>query len=138
MEDGNMSFSFLGSLASLLPGYLQGQRQANQDNWQDLMNYNQVQRGQLSNLWTLATWQPNLNMTYENALSNNLQTWSNVLDFQQKAMSQPMELGTRYGWSSLVPEYMYNDPMAYIKMGQMGGLRGAVSGAGGTPSNIMR
>lgn len=132
-----MSFSFFGSLGSLLPGYIQGQRLANQDNWQDLMNYNNVQRGQLSNLFTEATWQPRMNMFYENALRNNLQMQSDKLDFQQKAMLQPWQLAQAYALSAMAPENMWYEPMAYWQMGQRS-LRNAVSGTGSTPANIMR
>lgn len=79
-----MSFSFLGGLASLLPNYIQGQRMANQDNWQDLMNYNNVQAGQMSNAFTEATWQPRLNMAWNsaansafNVMNNGMQTATN-------------------------------------------------------------
>lgn len=77
-----MSFSFLGSLASLLPGYIQGQRMANQDNWQDLMNYNTVKEGQLGNLFNMATWQPRLDM-YRNAwIDSYEQTLGNIMSGQ--------------------------------------------------------
>lgn len=73
-----MSFSFLGALGSLFPGYIQGQRMANQDNWQDLMNWNNVQAGQQSNLFTEATWQPRLNIAWDNALNSGFQTGMNA------------------------------------------------------------
>lgn len=127
-----MSFSFLGGLASLLPNYIQGQRLANQDNWQDLMNYNQTQQGQLSNLFTEVTWQPRLNMFDENALRNNLQMQSDKLDYQIKNALHPWQLGQAYAWSALTPQNMWYEPMAYSQLGGRS-LRGAV---GGTPSNI--
>lgn len=74
-----MNFNFLGGLASLLPGYIQGQRMANQDNWQDLMNYNQVKEGQLGNLFNMATFQPRLDM-YRNAwIDSYEQTLGNIM-----------------------------------------------------------
>lgn len=45
---GNI-FGAFGALGRLLPGYIQGERQAIQDNWQDLQNYNQTQAGQIQN-----------------------------------------------------------------------------------------
>lgn len=74
-----MSFNFLGGLARLLPGYIQGQRMANQDNWSDLMNYNKARAGQLSNLWTEATWQPHLDMTYDQSTQSALRTGNDWL-----------------------------------------------------------
>lgn len=47
--------SLLGAVAGLLPGYMEGERQAVKDNWQDLTNYNQVQQGQLGNLFLEGT-----------------------------------------------------------------------------------
>lgn len=132
-----MSFSFLGGLANLLPGYLQGQRMANQDNWQDLMNYNQTMQGQLSNLFTEATWQPRINMFYENALRNNMQLQSDKLDFQQKDMLQPWALALPYAWSAMAGQNMWYDPVSYGQLGQRS-LRGAVAGTGSTPSSLMR
>lgn len=83
-----MSFSFLGALASLLPGYINGQRMANQDNWNDLNQYNQVQQGQQANMYTAATWNDRLNM-YHNAatnsglslMNNGMQTLANYYHF---------------------------------------------------------
>lgn len=126
-----MSFSFLGSLASLLPGYVQGQRQAVQDNWQDLMNYNQVQSGQLSNAFTEATWQPRMNMFYENALRNNLQLQADRMNLRQMLAIQPWLEMQGLGWSLKGPENMWYDPMAYGAMG-----RRTVNGNGNLPSAL--
>lgn len=84
-----MNFSFLGGLANLLPGYVQGQRQAIQDNWQDLMNYNQVQQGQLSNAFTEATWQPRMDMFQDAWLNDLLNTYGNIADARQKEILRP-------------------------------------------------
>lgn len=45
---GNI-FGAFGALGRLLPGFMQGERQAIQDNWQDLQSYNQAQQGQIQN-----------------------------------------------------------------------------------------
>lgn len=76
-----LSLNFLGALSSLLPGYIQGRRQAIQDNWQDLQNYNNVQAGQLSNAFTEATFQPRLDMFVDNARRNNAATLRAVDDY---------------------------------------------------------
>lgn len=54
--------NFLGNLMNLVPGYYQGKQQAIKDNWQDLSNYNQVQKGQLGNLFEMATFYPKVQM----------------------------------------------------------------------------
>lgn len=84
-----MNFSFLGGLASLLPGYVQGQRQAIQDNWQDLMNYNQVQSGQLSNAFTEATWQPRLSMFRNSWIKDDLDTYGHLVNARQMEIMRP-------------------------------------------------
>lgn len=86
-----MSFSFLGGLASLLPGYIQGQRMANQDNWQDLMNYNTVQSGQLSNAFTEATWQNRLNMMADQDVNSALQAYGNTVNARLIDMMRPFQ-----------------------------------------------
>lgn len=84
-----MNFSFLGGLANLLPGYVQGQRQAIQDNWQDLMNYNRAQQGQLSNVFTEATWQPRVDMFQDAWLNSLLNTYGHIADARQKEILRP-------------------------------------------------
>lgn len=78
-----MPFNF-GSLFSAvgraLPGWIEGERRANQDNWKDLENYNSVQAGQMQNAWTEDTWQyrlDNMRMNRDNnvlGLANNWMT----------------------------------------------------------------
>lgn len=73
--------NFLGALSSLLPGYIQGRRQAIADNWQDLQNYNNIQAGQLSNAFTEAAWQPRFDMLVDNTKRNNLATLRAIDDY---------------------------------------------------------
>ena len=51
-----------GSIGQLLPGYMEGQRQAVADNWNDLSQYNQIQEGQLNNLFNMQTFDDRLAM----------------------------------------------------------------------------
>lgn len=55
-------FGAIGALGRLLPGYMQGERQAIQDNWQDLQNYNQAQQDQIQNAFSEATFEPAVQM----------------------------------------------------------------------------
>lgn len=89
-----MSFSFLGSLASLLPGYVQGQRMAVNDNWSDLMKYNQAQQGQQANAFTEATWQPRLDMFYNSAYDSKMNTAGNFMDLMTKWWALPGMMGS--------------------------------------------
>lgn len=126
-----MNFSFLGGLANLLPGYVQGQRQAIQDNWQDLMNYNQVQSGQLSNAFTEATWQPRMNLFYENALRNNLQLQADRMNLRQMLAIEPWSEAQGLAWSYNAYRNMWADPNAYWQTAQRTG-----TGNGSLPSAL--
>jgi len=42
--------SFLGQVGRVLPGYVEGYRNAVSDNWNDMKNYNEVHQGQRENL----------------------------------------------------------------------------------------
>lgn len=66
--------SLFSALARVLPGYVEGQRQAIQDNWQDLKNYNDVQAGQFTNAFSAATWDPRLANVWNQAKVNALNT----------------------------------------------------------------
>ena len=57
----------LGAVSRTLPGYLQGYRMAQADNWNDLNQYNQVWKGQLGNLFDEATFTPAVDMYNSNA-----------------------------------------------------------------------
>lgn len=61
-----------GSIGRILPGYVEGQRNAIKDNWQDLENYNNVQAGQLANAFTEATFGNNVDMMYDAAKRSRL------------------------------------------------------------------
>lgn len=100
-----MSFSFLGSLAGLLPGYMQGQRQAVKDNWTDLFNYNRGRQEQLSNLFTEATWQPRLDMVWNQGADSSMGASANAMRLGVMYAGLPGEMGNAWIRS------MY-DPMA--------------------------
>lgn len=65
-------FGAIGALGRALPGYMQGERQAVQDNWQDLSNYNQVQAGQYQNAYDAALFNPRLSIGYDQAALSRL------------------------------------------------------------------
>lgn len=134
-----MNFSFLGGLANLLPGYVQGQRQAVQDNWQDLMNYNQTQSGQLSNMFTEATWQPRIDMFRNAATDSALQTYGHILDARIKSILQPYQELQAGAYTYYAPPLADIGPQSILKqwelMNKQPNLLAAVQG-GGTPSAV--
>lgn len=72
-------FGALGQVARLLPNYVQGQRQAVQDNWADLNQYNQVQAGQLTNMATERTMPWYFNMYADAANNSRIQAYLDAM-----------------------------------------------------------
>ena len=96
--------SFLGGLfqsfGRLLPGYMQGERQAVQDNWNDLNQYNKVQAGQLQNMFDENAMRDRLNMMRDAAIERGIQReamgwdlWAKVLGVPRYAMQEAYALG---------------------------------------------
>ena len=96
--------SFLGGLfqsfGRLLPGYMQGERQAIQDNWNDLNQYNKVQAGQLQNMFDENAMRDRLNMMRDAAIERGIQReamgwdlWAKVLGVPRYAMQEAYALG---------------------------------------------
>ena len=103
-------FGVLGQLGRLLPGYVEGRRQAIQDNWQDLSNYNQIQHGQMKNAFEAAT--------FENQLANN----SYMSDLAR--LSAMQSLGNFNLWQATYPWKLQNAVPNYL---QQNGLSQIVS-----------
>lgn len=72
-------FGALGQVARLLPNYVEGQRQAVQDNWRDLQQYNQVQAGQLTNMATERTLPWYFNMYADMANNSRMGAYLNTM-----------------------------------------------------------
>jgi hypothetical protein len=75
--------SVFGALGSLLPGYVQGERQAVQDNWSDLNNYNKVQAGQGQNAFDFASFGHKLDMVKDAADLQNYNTQNAGMTLQR-------------------------------------------------------
>ncbi len=144
--------SFLGGLfqsfGRLLPGYMQGERQAIQDNWNDLNQYNKAQAGQLQNMFDENAMRHRLNMVEDAARIQNSQRWAADLDLGVKAAQYPLMLG-QIGWQAgnFFPMQQLKHQMAMqqaamamnpklaaqAQAGQQGGLlqQAALGGLGG-------
>lgn len=81
--------SVFGALGSLLPGYVQGERQAVQDNWSDLNNYNKVQAGQAQNAFDFASFGHKLDMVKDAATLQSLNTSNAGITFQRNLAWAP-------------------------------------------------
>lgn len=60
-------------IPDIFSGYLNGIRQANQDNWTDATNYNKVLQGQMQNAYSMATFDPAVNMAWNNSAVSDYQ-----------------------------------------------------------------
>ena len=105
-----MSFSFLGSLANLLPGYIEGQRQAVKDNWYDLNQYNQVQQGQIQNAFDEATFSDKVRLVNQGAAMGDLSYMQKLWGTQLAGARMP-GLMTQVGVRNAFAE-----PEAYMQM----------------------
>lgn len=85
--------SFLGGLfqsfGRLLPGYMQGERQAVQDNWNDLNQYNKVQAGQLQNMFDENVMRPRMQMVWDAMRQQNYGTTAMGQDLFMKSLGLP-------------------------------------------------
>lgn len=67
-------FNIFGAIGRMLPGYMEGERTAIKDNWNDLNQYSDVQAKQISNLFSEATFNPKVNMQYDAAAQSLMNT----------------------------------------------------------------
>lgn len=111
--------NFLGALSSLLPGYIQGRRQAIQDNWQDLQNYNNVQAGQLSNAFTEGTWQQRMDMMNDAAYNSGMNTMNNGMNTAIRAAYFPGQYYQGNIWSQFAPAQTYQSNLMQLMANQM-------------------
>ena len=73
----------------LLPGYMQGERQAIQDNWNDLNQYNKAQAGQLQNMFDENAMRDRLNMMHDAAIERGIQREAMGWDLWAKVLGVP-------------------------------------------------
>ena len=95
--------NIFGAFGRLLPGYVQGERQAIQDNWQDLSNYNSVQAGQIQNAWNESIFNPSLSMVYDQMLASEMGLLNNGMDLLVNQMAFPGRLGQAGAFSAYGP-----------------------------------
>lgn len=101
-------------IPDLFTPYLSGVEMARKANWDDLQNYNQVQKGQLDNLFDFATFSPKVNSEYENtdklALSNLFQelTFNNALTKEQVAANKAL-------LENLLAQHVYQQYMGGVQ-----------------------
>lgn len=72
-------------IPDIFSGYLNGIRQANQDNWTDATNYNKVLQGQMQNAYNMATFDPSVRQEWNNAAISDMNTLQNNLTTRRAA-----------------------------------------------------
>lgn len=108
-------FGALGALGRILPGYVEGQRQAVQDNWTDLNQYNQVQHGQLANAFDEAVFNPRVSASYDAAENSRMGVLQNDANLQLQQAMFPGMLQSAHLQSLYQPSLT-----AMQNMGQLG------------------
>lgn len=95
--------NIFGAFGRLLPGYVQGERQAIQDNWQDLSNYNSVQAGQIQNAWDEAAFNPRLTMLQHAMDISDMGVQNQAMDLLTNMAAFPGRLGAADVYSAFYP-----------------------------------
>lgn len=145
---GNLG-SVVGALGSLLPGYMQGERQAVQDNWADLNYYNKAQAGQLQNMYDERVMNDRINMAHDNALMQSNVRANSDLNLFNNYLYEPYTI-RRAQWDTAYADQLNNarigltlaganmamsNPMTLLGSMGLGGMGGnnMPIGAGGMP-----
>lgn len=93
----------ISQFGRLLPGYIQGERMAVQDNWNDLNQYNQVQSGQIQNAYDEAVFNPRVNMLYDQAELSSLGVDTSRMNYDVNRAMQPGRMFQATSFSGLQP-----------------------------------
>lgn len=134
--------TFFGALGGLLPGYIEGQRNAIKDNWADLDYYNRTQAGQIQNAFSEATFNPRLHMAYDQAaMSRNnadVSAWNRDVRMMQQPGRMTNAWAYSYGQPYIAPfmqlAQLRNAYAAANGMGFMGMMNPMMGGGQGDPS----
>lgn len=111
-------FGVLGSLSRMLPGFVQGERMAVQDNWNDLNQYNKVQAGQIQNAYDEAVFNPRLTREYDLAAASNIGTADLSQNYLLNSLNRARQF--RQGYRSSY----YDDAIGdYANAGRLYGAR---------------
>lgn len=85
-----------GAIGRMLPGYIQGREQAIRSNWNDLNQYNQVQRGQIQNAFDELTFPLAYNRYIDTAGISRASALQALMNAQTRYAGFPYELQTAY------------------------------------------
>lgn len=143
--------NIFGAIGSMLPGYVEGQRNAIKDNWDDLQNYNTVQAGQIQNAFDEATFHPRIEMFRDQEVNSRLGRAMNEMTYARQEAMFPWLYQTGLLQAQMSPmlawynnaaqmnllQQMQQNPFALagmMRMGQMG--LGDFTGVNNNPSAL--
>lgn len=135
MDFGNL----FAAIGRALPGFVEGERMAVQDNWNDLNEYNKVQAGQLENAFTEQTFNPRMQIVYDAARNSGLGVLNNRMTTAQNWMLHPALMARNYYASLYAPQnaQLEQQMLAGMYRQMPGMLAGAGAGAAGGGLNPM-
>lgn len=135
MDFGNL----FAAIGRALPGFVEGERMAVQDNWEDLNQYNKVQAGQLENAFTEQTFNPRMQIVYDAARNSGLGVLNNRMTTAQNWMLHPALMARNYYASLYAPQnaQLEQQMLANMYRHMPGMLAGAGAGAAGGGLNPM-
>ena len=132
--------SFLGALGAvgrLLPGYMQGERQAIQDNWNDLNQYNKAQAGQLQNMFDENAMKHRLNILQDRAIEEGYQREAMGDDLLVKNWQLPLVYLQTGSQTANWP--IYNQLRHQLTLQQAGmAMNPKLAAQGGQQGNLLR
>ena len=133
MDFGNL----FAAIGRALPGFVEGERLAVQDNWNDLNQYNKVQAGQLENAFTEQTFNPRMQIVYDAARNSGLGVLNNRMTTAQNWMLHPALMARNYYASLYAPQNAQLEQQMLAGMyRQMPGMLAGASGGGLNPMDI--
>ena len=133
MDFGNL----FAAIGRALPGFVEGERMAVQDNWNDLNQYNKVQAGQLENAFTEQTFNPRMQIVYDAARNSGLGVLNNRMTTAQNWMLHPALMTRNYYASLYAPQNAQLEQQMLAGMyRQMPGMLARASGGGLNPMDI--
>lgn len=95
--------SFLGQVGRVLPGYVEGYRNAVKDNWSDMANYNTVEKGQIDNLYNMVTFGNDVDRSNYNTEIARLSLLRGAGDTGLYLAGYPGMLADRMAYSAFAP-----------------------------------
>lgn len=132
----------ISQFGRLMPGYIQGERMAVQDNWNDMNQYNQVQSGQIQNAYDEAVFNPRVNMLYDQADLSGLGVDNSRMNYDVNRAMQPGRMFQATNFSGLQPLLAPLQGAAQIRQAQaafdmFGRPRGYASPYGGFDASYL-